>query len=280
MRIVDTHQHLWDLEKFSYSWLEKNPSLNRTFSMEDYLEATRGLGVEKSVHVEADVDDRFMLDETLHVAKLAEDPANPLAGVVATARPERPDFAEFVVRLARIPQVKGVRRVLHVQPDSVGESPLFAENVALLAAHGLTFDFCVQERQLPIAIRIVQACPKVNFVLDHCGSPRVKEKILDPWRQHIQEIAGFQNVVCKVSGLVAYADHDNWKPEDLRPYVEHVIESFGWDRVMFGSDWPVCTLAASFQQWVETLNLLVLRASEDERAKLFAKNAERVYRLA
>ncbi len=280
MRIVDTHQHLWDLEKFSYSWLEKNPPLNRTFCMEDYLEATRGLGVEKSVHVEADVDERFMLDETLYVAKLAEDPGNPLAGVVATARPERPDFAEFVERLARIPQVKGVRRVLHVQPDRVGESPLFAQNVALLAAYGLTFDFCVQERQLPIAKRIVQACPKVNFVLDHCGSPRVKEKILDPWRQNIREIAGFPNVVCKVSGLVAYADHENWTPEDLRPYVEHVIESFGWDRVMFGSDWPVCTLAASFQRWVETLNILVLRASEEERDKLFAKNAERVYRLA
>jgi predicted TIM-barrel fold metal-dependent hydrolase len=280
MRIIDTHQHLWDLDLFSYSWLKNNPALNRTYRMEDYLEATRGLNVEKSVHVEADVDDRFMLDETLHVAKLAEDARNPLAGVVATARPERPDFAEFVERLARIPQVKGVRRVLHVQPDSVGESPLFAQNVARLADYGLSFDFCVQERQLPIAIGIVQACPKVSFVLDHCGSPRVKEKILDPWRQYIEEIAGLPNVVCKVSGLLAYADYENWKPEDLRPYVEHVIGCFGWDRVMFGSDWPVCTLAAGFQQWVETLNILVLAASEDEREKLFAKNAERVYRLA
>jgi predicted TIM-barrel fold metal-dependent hydrolase len=279
MRIVDTHQHLWDLKKFSYSWLNDIPALDRSFQISDYIQATQGLGVQKSVHVEADVDGRYMLDETLHVAMLAEQD-NPLAGIVATARPERPDFGQHIERIAAIPKVKGVRRVLHVQPDSVGESPLFAKNVGRLEAYNLSFDFCVQERQLPIAIRIVQACPRVNFVLDHCGSPRVKEKILDPWRQHIRQIAGFPNVVCKVSGLVAYADYERWTPEDLRSYVEYVIECFGWDRVMFGSDWPVCTLAASFRQWVEALSLLVRDASESDREKLFALNAERVYRLA
>jgi predicted TIM-barrel fold metal-dependent hydrolase len=278
MHIVDAHHHLWDLTQFTYSWLKNIPKLNRSFGMAEYLEATRGLGVEKSVHVEADVDDRYMLDETLQAARLAAQ-GNPIAGVVATARPERPDFEAFISRLAENSKVKGIRRVLHVQPDSVGESPLFAQNVARLEAYGFSFDFCVQERQLPIAIRIVRDCPKVNFVLDHCGSPRVKEKLLDPWRRNIREIAAFPNVVCKVSGLVAYADFDRWTREDLQPYVEHVIECFGWDRVMFGSDWPVCTLAASFQRWVETLSFLLRDASESEREKLFAANAERVYRL-
>jgi len=110
--------------------------------------------------------------------------------------------------------------------------------------------------------------------------PQLKEKQLDPWRGYIREISGLPNVVSKVSGVVAYADHERWTPEDLRPFVEHVIECFGWNRVMFGSDWPVCTQAASLKQWVEALALITSDASETERKKLFHDNAERVYRLA
>jgi predicted TIM-barrel fold metal-dependent hydrolase len=108
----------------------------------------------------------------------------------------------------------------------------------------------------------------------------VKEKVLDPWRSYIREISSYPNVVCKVSGLVAYADPDTWTPEDLRPFVDHVIECFGWDRVMFGSDWPVCTTSASFQQWLDALWSIMQGSAETEREKLFRLNAERVYRLS
>jgi predicted TIM-barrel fold metal-dependent hydrolase len=278
MKIIDTHQHLWDLDLFSYSWLDDIPLLRKNFRMEDYLEAGEGLGIEKSVHLEADVDEVYMLDETRHIQALAE-LDNPLEGVVARGSPEKPGFADYLDQIAGHPKLKGIRRVLHTQPDEVAQSSLFAENVRLLAAYGLSFDLCVRARQLPIAIRLIGNCPKVSFILDHCGNPQVKDQVFDPWRKHIQEASKLPNVVCKVSGILANADLENWTPEDLRPYVEHVIDCFGWDRVMFGSDWPVCTLAASLRKWVETLKLLTNGAGEEKQRKLFYENAARVYRL-
>jgi len=279
MKIIDTHQHLWDLDLFRYSWLDGVPALRRSFRMEDYLKAGEGLGIEKSVHLEADVDEPYMLDETRHILALAVQEDNPLEGVVACGRPEKPHFADYLDQIAGHPKLKGIRRVLHTQPDELAQSSLFAENVRVLAAYGLSFEFCVRAYQLPVVIRLVRDCPDVNFVLDHCGNPQVKEHVFDPWRQHILEVSNLPNVVCKVSGILANADLEKWTPEDLRPYVEYVIECFGWDRVMFGSDWPVCTLAAPLQKWVETLKLLTRKAGEENQEKLFYKNAARVYRL-
>ncbi|HZS08635.1 MAG TPA: amidohydrolase [Blastocatellia bacterium] len=279
MKIIDTHQHLWDLDLFSYSWTANVPALNRSFRMSDYLEATKGLEVYKTVHLEADVDERDMLGETRHILSLAERDDNPLAGVVACARPEHPGFEDYLREIAGHPQLKGIRRILHVVPDETSEAPGFVENIRLLEKYGLSFDICVLARQLPIAIRLVRECPNVQFILDHCGNPLVKEKTLDPWRELMKEVASFPNVVCKVSGIVTNADPQNWAAEDLWPYVDHVIETFGWDRVMFGSDWPVCTLAASYRQWVEALMLLTKDDGEGNQRKLFQLNAERVYRL-
>jgi len=278
MKIIDTHQHLWDLDLFSYSWCQGIPALNRSFRMPDYLAATRGVDLDKSVHLEADVDEPDMLRETRQILSLAEQD-NPLAGVVACGRPESADFKSYLDQIAGHPKLKGVRRVLHTQPDDLSRSPLFIENVRSLEEYGLSFDICVLARQLPAAINLVRQCPGVSFVLDHCGNPRVKEKLFEPWRAQIKELAGLPNTVCKISGIVTNADPENWTLEDLRPYVDHVIEGFGWDRVIFGSDWPVCTLAASFQQWVDALRRLTEDAGEGNQRKLFRENAERVYRL-
>jgi len=278
MKIIDTHQHLWDLDLFTYSWLDEVPSLRRSFRMEDYLKAVRGLDVQKSVHLEADVDEVYMLEETRHIMALADED-NPLEGVVACGRPEKPHFAEYLDQIAGHPKLKGIRRVLHTQPDDLGQSSLFAENIRLLERYGLSFDICVRAHQLPIVLRLVRDCPGVSFILDHCGGPQVKEHRLDPWRQHILEMSKSPNVACKVSGLVSYADPEKWTAEDLRPYVDHVIECFGWDRVLFGSDWPVCTLSSSPQKWADTLALLTHDAGEEKQRKLFYENAARVYRL-
>ena len=279
MKIVDTHQHLWDLDLFRYAWLQQLPDLNRSFRMNDYLAATNGLAIEKSVHLEADVDEPFMLDETMHLLRLADCADNPLEGVVACGRPENKEFKTCVDKIAGHPKLKGIRRVLHTRPDDLGQSETFIENVCSLAGYGLSFDICVLARQLPLAIRLVSQCPDVTFILDHCGVPQVRDKILDPWRSLIREIAKFPNVFCKISGLIAYADPNNWTAEDLRPYVDHAIECFGWDRVMFGSDWPVCTLSASYRQWVDVLLSLTRSAGEANQKKLFHDNAIRVYRL-
>jgi predicted TIM-barrel fold metal-dependent hydrolase len=279
-KIVDAHQHLWDLDLFHYAWLKDLPVLNRSFRMNDYCDATKDLGIETSVHLEADVDEPFIVEETKHVLQLADRSDNPLQGVVACGRPESKAFKTYVERILGHPKLKGIRRILHTQPDDLGQSETFIENVNSLAGYGLSFDLCVLARQLPLAIRLVSRCPEVTFILDHCGVPQVREKILDPWRANIHAIAKFPNVFCKISGLVAYADPHHWTAEDLRPYVDHAIECFGWDRVMFGSDWPVCTLSASYRQWVDALVSLTRGAGEVNQKKLFQENAVRIYRLA
>ncbi len=280
MQIVDTHQHLWDLDLLSYSWTARSPHFNRSFRLNDYAEATQGIEVVKSVHVEADIDESDILAETRHILGLAERDDNPITGVVAAARPEHEGFREYLDQIAGHPNLKGVRRILHVVPDDVSATPLFAENVRLLEEYGLSFDLCVLARQLPLAINLVKQCPNVSFILDHCGNPDIKSRDYDDWRAGMAELAGYPNALaCKISGIVVNTDIPNWTVEDLRPAVEGVIEKFGWDRVMFGSDWPVCTLAASFKQWFEALSFLIKDASEENRQKLFRENAERVYRL-
>jgi predicted TIM-barrel fold metal-dependent hydrolase len=278
MYLVDTHQHLWDLGKFKYSWCANIPPLNRTFALEDYAEAARGLEIRKTIFMECDVDEPYVLDEARYIAGLAE--MNPLiSGIVASGRPESQGFEEHLDQLSALRKVRGIRRVLHTQPDELSGSQVFVRNIQRLASRGLTFDVCVLARQLPAAIRLVRACPEVTFILDHCGVPNVKDRELEPWRRHITELSACPNLVCKVSGLVAYADSAKWTVADLRPFVEHVVEAFGWHRLVWGGDWPVCTLSASLAQWVEATHQLFAGASADERAALFHRNAERIYRV-
>jgi predicted TIM-barrel fold metal-dependent hydrolase len=286
MEIIDTHQHLWDLDQFPYSWTAGQPALKRSFRPSDYNEATRDLTIAKSVHVEADIDEDFMIEETLHVLSLARSDDNPIAGVVAAARPEDDGFREYLDRIAGQRLLKGVRRLLHTQPDHLSTATTFVENVKSLEGYGLTFDICVLARQLPLAINLVRQCPNVEFILDHCGNPNLRsdagEGEFDEWRANLREISGLPNIVCKISGIVVNTDPGSpqaWTAETIRPAVEHVIACFGWDRVMFGSDWPVCLLAASFKQWAETLSLLTEDAGAENRRKLFYENAARVYRL-
>jgi predicted TIM-barrel fold metal-dependent hydrolase len=280
MKIIDTHQHLWDKDLFHYAWLESLPRLDRSFRLSDYQEATRSLEIEKTVFVECDADDEQVEDEALHILRLGDQPDSRIAGVVASGRPEKDGFEGHLEKLRGQPKLKGIRRILHTHPDELGQGKTFIENVRKLKEYGLSFDICVLARQLPIAINLVSKCPGVTFILDHCGVPQVNERVMHPWREHIQEIARLPNVQCKVSGLVAYADPANWNPDDLRPFVDHVLESFSWDRVMFGSDWPVCTLAASYGQWVEALLSLTQAAGETNQRKLFRDNAIRAYRLS
>jgi predicted TIM-barrel fold metal-dependent hydrolase len=278
MKLIDTHQHLWDLRQFPYSWCAGNPKLNRSFLLEDYLAAARGTGIEKTIFVECDVDKPHALAEARHIQSLAE--KTPLiAGIVASGRPEQKDFASHLDQLLNLPKLRGLRRVLHVVPDNISRSNLFVENLRRLAPYQLTFDLCVLARQLPLAVALAEKCPQVQFILDHCGAPDVKGRGFDPWRSQLKELAALPNVACKISGLVAYANAEEWNPEDLRPWAEWVIECFGWNRVVWGGDWPVCTLTSSLQQWVEVTEYLFRSATEWQRAQLFHKNAERIYRI-
>jgi predicted TIM-barrel fold metal-dependent hydrolase len=278
MHLVDTHQHLWNLEQFPYSWCASIPALNRSFLIEDYLAASVGCGITKTVFMECDVDEPHALDEARKIQKVAD--RHPLiAGLVASGRPENEAFPAHLEQLAKLSKLRGFRRVLHTRPDAVSQQTRFIENVRLLPEFSLPFDLCVNARQLPLATALVDACPHVAFILDHCGVPDVKSGSLDPWRDNLRSIAQRPNVVCKISGLVAYAEPATWSVADLRPWIEHTLDCFGWDRVLWGGDWPVCTLSASLIRWVGASHQLVSSATPEQQAKFFHLNAERIYRV-
>lgn len=273
MRILDTHLHLIYPDRFSYPWLSNEPAINKAWTLEDYFAEAVPLGIESALHMEVDVAPTDMLAESEFVLSLPR-----IAGAIAACRPENPAFVDQIERLSEHAHVKGVRRILHQAPDDLSQSDLFVENIRHLADYDLSFDLCVRDDQLPLGQMLAERAPDVTFILDHCGVPDVLGRGIDPWRANITRIAKLPNVYAKVSGIVAYAGPD-WSVGTIRPYVEHVIESFSWDRVVWGSDHPVVTLTGSLTRWVDATREIVAGASADEQAKLFHANAERVYKV-
>ena len=272
---IDTHCHLVDLAQLRYPWLAGAPALQQDFSIARYRAEAGPELVAELLYMEMDVDPAQMDDEVRVMAARA--PA--LRGMIAACRPEREDFPALLERLAAQPFVRGLRRVLHVVPDELSRAPRFAQNLRRLAAHGLSFDLCLQARQLPLGRALALHAPQVTFVLDHCGNPDIRGGALDAWRRDLRELAALPNVVCKFSGITTQADPERWLLQDLQPVFEHVTDCFGWDRVVWGSDWPVCTPAASLTRWIAACRELTTGCSASERARLFSGNARRVYRL-
>ena len=276
MRILDTHLHLIYPDRFTYEWIGPGHKLNKTWSYEAYFAEAEALGIEAALHLEVDVAESDILAETAHVAAFPK-----IAGIIAACRPEQDDFAGRLDAIleAGNGKVRGLRRILHEVPDDVSLAPIFAENLQRLVPHNLTFDLCLRADQLHLGVRLAKLVPELTFVLDHCGNPDINGLGLDPWRGALAEVAALPNVVGKVSGIVNHCD-PGWTAETLRPYVEHVIESFGWDRVVFGSDHPVATVTGgTLTDWVNAARTIVSGASEDEQAALFRRNAERIYRV-
>lgn len=274
MRLIDTHLHLIYRDHFTYEWLENEPALNRQWDAPSYFAEAEELGIEAAIHMEVDVPIRQAEDENRFV--LSVDPR--VVGAISNARPENVDFPAHLDRLLAEPRVRGIRRLLQSDPDDLSRGEVFRDNLRRLAPHGLTFDICVRPWQLGVARELAGACPDVSFVLDHCGNPPIASGDIGDWRKDLAALAVLPNVVGKISGIVNHAPA-GWTSDELRPVVEHMIESFGWDRVVFGSDRPVLTVNGSLTQWVNALKTIVAEASEDERAKLFSSNAERVYGL-
>lgn len=277
--IIDTHLHLIYRNRLTYPWLADIAPLNRDFSYETYAAEARRCGVTDAIHMEVDVAQADIEAETRNVEELARGPATLLRGAISACRPEDDGFPAFLDRQVADPFVKGFRRVLHVVPEDLSEGATFRANVKRLAAAARPFDLCVLPDQIDKAIALADLAPSVQFVLDHCGVPAIKDRAEHPWREKISAIARCPNVAVKISGVVAYAEPATWTIDDIRPYVEHVIESFGWDRVVWGSDWPVCTLTASLSIWVAAAQAITLGCSADERARLFSVNARRIWRL-
>jgi L-fuconolactonase len=278
--IVDTHLHVWDTTRLSYPWLEPIPLLNKPYLLADYDRAGGTQAVEKMVFVQAEADFAQYREETAWVSELAQQDQR-LQGIVSWAPLEKGDAARpELEQLAQNKLVKGIRRIIQFEPDmEFCLRPGFVQGVRALPDYGLTFDLCIMHLQMANTIELVRRCPNVQFILDHIGKPDIKHQLLDPWREELRALAGYPNVWCKMSGLVTEADHAKWSREDLQPYIDHVIECFGFDRVMFGGDFPVVLQASPWTRWVETLEWALAGCSEEQRRKVFRENAVAFYRL-
>lgn len=279
LNLIDSHVHFWDPGRLRYAWLAEFPLLNQAHRPSQLPLQRPGWRVEGVVFIQADCAAEQGQAEVDWVAGLAADfpPLQAIVAFVALERGEavRPQLAA----LRRQPLVKGVRRLIQSEPLGFSTRPDFVAGVQALAQYALSFDLCVRHHQLREVTTLVRQCPAVSFVLDHIGKPDIKAGRLDPWRADLRELAALPNVSCKLSGLVTEADPARWQAAALRPYIEHVLEVFGPERVMFGSDWPVLKLAATYAQWVETLVAATDAMSEADRCKLFSQNARAVYRL-
>lgn len=280
--LVDTHVHLWDLDRLPYAWLEEFPTINETHDLDDYDRAIGEVTVESLVFVECteSFDDTTSREEVRWVQSLAQDD-DRIEGIVAHASLEKGAAARgHLDWLAQRPLVKGVRRILQDEPADFCLRSEFIEGVRTLPEYGFTFDLTVRAPQLSNVIQLVDRCPGVDFVLDHIGKPDILGGRMDPWRGQMAALADRPNVACKISGVLTEADPEGWTIETVRPYVEHALTCFGMDRVMFGGDWPVVRLAAGYTTWLDVLEACVQSYSEAETRKLFRDNAERIYRLS
>ncbi len=278
--IVDTHLHIWDLSRLRYPWLDTVPKLNRNHLIEDYRRACGPVQVAKMVFLQCECDVSQFQQEADWVTEVSRtDPR--IRGIVPWAPLEKGDAAEAdLARLAANPLIKGIRRIIQFEADQeFCLRPDFVRGVQRLARHNLSFDLCINHRQFANTLKLVRQCPDVRFVMDHIAKPDIKAGLLDPWRDEMKQLASLPNVWCKLSGLVTEADVEKWQPADLRPYIDHVIACFGFDRVMFGGDWPVSTLASDYPRWVQVLDAAIAGASPDEQHKLYVRNAEKFYRV-
>jgi L-fuconolactonase len=278
--LVDAHVHFWDCARIAYPWLAEVPAIAGPHSPLELTSEAAGSIPGAIVFVEAGADRGYARAEVEWVSGLAAlEPR--IAGIVAQAAVDRGAETEAALAaLARQPLVRGVRHNLqdHPEPDHCLR-PSFLGGVARVGEAGWTFDVCIRNRQLPACIELVRRCPGTTFVLDHAGKPDIRSGVVDPWRAHIAVLARFPNVVCKLSGLVTEADPSRWTPAGLRPYVEHLLDSFGPHRLLFGSDWPVVKLAAGYRRWLEVAMELLAPLSAAERAAILGENARRIYRL-
>jgi L-fuconolactonase len=278
--IVDTHLHIWDLERLRYPWLAGVPMLNKNHLIEDYRRACGPLQVAKMVFLQCECDPAQFQAEADWVTEVSRhDPR--IRGIVPWAPLENGDAVQAdLARLASNPLIKGIRRIIQFEADQeFCLRPDFVRGVQLLARHGLSFDLCINHRQLANTLKLVRQCPNVKFIMDHIAKPDIKAGLLDPWRAEMRELAKFPNVWCKLSGLATEADFQKWTAADLRPYIDHVMDCFGFDRVIFGGDWPVSTQATDYPRWVNAVDDALKGVSADELHRLYVRNAESFYRV-
>jgi L-fuconolactonase len=278
---IDSHHHLWDLSIRPQEWMvgDGMEPVKRNFGAADLRSAIAGTRIEKTILVHATTT----LDETFELLALAEiDPT--IIGVVGWLQIDSPSAiadCEKYLQATGASYLKGIRDVAQDLPDSnYLAKPQSIATVQQLGKMGLTYDILTKTPELKAAIELVKACPDVQFVLDHISKPYIAKEEIEPWKSLITQLASFDNVSCKISGMVTEAKWNIWKTEDFAPYVDHIIDSFMPQRLMFGSDWPVALLAASsYSEVVQLAEKLTEKFTETENELFWAKNALSAYKI-
>jgi predicted TIM-barrel fold metal-dependent hydrolase len=278
--LLDTHQHLVYREKASYGWTKDIPSLAEgNFTLDDYKTLTEGLGIGGTLFMETGVDDPDYQQETRFVKSLADNSDNGMIGLISSIRPESDEAFETWLEETIEMGVVGYRRILHVMPDDTSQSDIFRKNVRKIGVSGKTFDICFLPGQLPIACELAKACENTKLILNHCGVPDIAGDGLDPWRQDIKALAQIPNVICKLSGLMAYCAPGTSSLETIEPYVDHVLNCFGPNRMVWGSDWPVVNLAKGLPEWIAVTRKILGKLSADEASSIAYGTAQIVYKV-
>ena len=273
---IDSHQHFWHYEAAEYPWIDADKnSLKADYMPADLAPLMAANGIDGTVAVQA----RQNLRETEFLLELA-DSSDFIRGVVGWVDLRADDIAAQLERFAPHPRMVGVRHIVHDEADDrfmLGGS--FLDGLALLNQTKLTYDLLLYPRHLRVAIDVVKRFPDQPFVLDHISKPFIKDGILEPWASEIRELASYGNVWCKVSGMVTEAAWKTWTQDDYLPYLDVVFDCFGIDRLMFGSDWPVCTLSGSYSEVVGIVRSYIEALSDEDKDKIMGANATAFYRL-
>ena len=281
--VVDTHQHLWDLSKIRLGWVTKDHPLAQSYTPAEYAAATDGLNVVKAVYMEVDVVEADLQKEADYVLDLIKSKKSPTVAAVLGGRPNKGDeFKTWVAQFKGSPYVKGLRQVVHTEhtPPGYSTTKEFIAGIRHLGEIGLSWDICQRPADLGDAAKLVGECPGTRFILDHCGNaPILDPKGMERWKKDIAAVAAHKNVVGKVSGIIASVKKGDWSVDQLAPAVRHTIEVFGWDRVLWAGDWPVCTLGAPLKDWLAAARQIVQDKTEEQQRKLFHDNAVKFYGL-
>ncbi|KAL3871781.1 hypothetical protein ACJMK2_039758 [Sinanodonta woodiana] len=274
---VDTHFHIWDLQKFKYPWPTPDMAIYRNYSPEILWSEMQETPLRYGIFVQC-------LNRSTNEAKWVIEQASKypfIKGIVAGLDLEDLQIHREIDEIRSLsPLVKGVRHILDEEADDWICRDDVGRGLAVLQEKGLTYDLLVRPHHLKYIPEVIQKYPKLNFVVDHIAKPFIKDKVFDGWKEDMRNIAMFPNVFCKLSGMVTEADWYNWKTEDFKQYVDHIIKIFSPERCMFGSDWPVCSLANStLKQVFQLMERLLSSCSEQDRQKIFRTNAIKFYNL-
>ena len=277
IKLLDTHQHLVYRDIASYSWTKDIPPLaTDNFTVDDYLKLTEGLGIGGTLFMETGVDDPDYQNEAKYIQKLAENSNNGIKGLIVSIRPEDDTFDSWFNETLQM-NVSGYRRILHVMPDDTSQAKTFRDNVKKIGKAGKPFDICFLPTQLSIAYDFAKDCDEVNLVLNHCGVPSIAAGEIDQWGKDIRKLSELPNVTCKLSGLMAYCAPGTSSEETIKPYVDHVLETFGPNKIVWGSDWPVVNLGKGIQEWISVTRNILSKLSESEAEAIANGNAQKIY---